>query len=162
MSSVIINDYVENKRIKLFFLPDDFAMIDERWGDEDPVLQSLQTFDFFLGRSRWRDLEPAHFRLLVAKNLQNAAFLAEEDRLDDDNPVVSSLNFLICAFIRCIENTIDGHVELIRLNRVGDLEVAVEFTAALRMEAATIKPQPPLPPKKDTDPFSIVVDNTKD
>ena len=157
MTSVIINDYVVNKRVKLFFLPDDFDMIDEQWKEPDQVLVNLQHLDFFKGRERWCDLEPAHFRLLVAKNLQNASFLAEEDRIDDDNPIVSSLNFLICALIRCLERLSDSHLEMMKLNRVGELEVSIEFNAALRMEA------PSKPARKGGfDPFSIIVDNTKE
>ncbi len=158
MVSVVINDYVVNKRVKLFFLPHDFELIQSKWEDTDATLERLQRIEFFKGRTRWCDLRPAHLRLMVAKNLLSASFLAEEDRVDDENPIVSSLNFLICTLVYCIEKTGDCHVESLKINRIGEMEVAVEYQAALEMEAPMKAPAPK--PKKD--PFTVVVDNTKD
>ena len=157
MASILINDFVTNKRVKLFFLPDDFELVDEQWDREDRLLVHLQSMEFFKGRTRWGDLETPHFRLLIAKNLQHAATLTEEERMNDEHPVVSSLNFLICALMRSIEKRNDCHVELMRINRISDLDIAIEFTGALSMEVVS----PPSSPQKKIDPFSVVVDNTK-
>ncbi len=154
MSSVFINDYVINRRAKLYFTSDDYDIVDEKWNEDgDEALVRLQRIDRFKGKLRWSDLTGADFRLLITKNIQAASYLAEEDRIDDTNPIVATLNFLICCLIRHLEIKIDGHVEMLRINRVSDLEVAIEFNAAMKMEAAITK-------KVSNDPFSVVVDNT--
>lgn len=154
MTGVVINDYVINKRITLFFIPEDYALVDHNWQSTDPVLLNLQHIALFSGRTRWCDLEITHFRLLVAKNLQNAAMLATDDRMDDDNPIVSSLNYLICCLIRCIEIAGVCSLESMRINRLGDIEITIEYTASV-IETDVISA---LPPKT---PFSIIIDNTE-
>jgi hypothetical protein len=161
MTGIIINDYVVNKRVKLFFLPDDYELVDAQWERSDRILQNLQHLEFFKGRERWCDLSPAHYRLMIAKNLESASFLAEEDRLDDENPVVASLNFLICALVRCIEHSSDCHIESLRINRLGEIDITVEFTAGLSVETSLRSPKGVPPPPK-SDPFSVIVDNTKE
>lgn len=159
MANVIINDYVTSKRVKLIFLAEDYEIVNDRWESKPEILGNLQEHEFFEGCFRWCDLSSAHFRVLIANHLDSVSYLAEEDRVDDENPLVSSLNFLICALVRCIEIAADCHIEFLKLNRVGEHEVAVEFYAAMQME---IVPRRKRKKKKTDDPFAVVIDNTKE
>lgn len=157
MVNVVINDYVNKKRVKLLFLPGDFDVVREQWYEISPTLSRLQSLELFEGRTRWCELTPTHFRLLVAKGLLSASFLEEEERLNDDNPVVSSLNFMICMMIFCIEEQGECQIELLRINRVGEMDLAVEYTAAMQMEPNVSPPKHAAKRNK----FSVAVDNTK-
>ena len=156
MSLVVINDYVLNRRIKFYLDHDDFEILDENWTDTDMLLVRLQMTETFNGRSRWCDLEPFHYRIMAVKNIIKvfeAVGVGSEIRMDSDS--MKSLKFILCGMIRCLEKRADMHIELLRLVRVGHLDMAVEFEAALTMEIT--------PPKKKVTKkgeFSIVVDNT--
>jgi hypothetical protein len=154
MVSVITNDYVSNKRVQMFFEPEDFVLVDTNWEMSDRLLSELQALPVFRGRTRWCDLEPAHYRILVSRNLQSVAELNDLERLDTRNPNVASLNFLLCAMIRCIEHRSDAHIEMMKIVRVVDGPVVVEYAAVLRLESR--------PQERTVETLSVVVDNTKD
>jgi hypothetical protein len=151
MPLVIINDFESNKRISIYFTPADFVLVDEVWNNEDRLLRDLQHLDPFAGRLRWCDLEPAHYRVMIARNLQRVSEMKEEERTDNDNPIVASLNFLICAFIRCFEMAADCHIDMMRFARLEGLDVSIEITSTQRMETK---------PKKIKSGIEVVVDNT--
>jgi hypothetical protein len=156
MTYVIINDFIDNKRTKLLYLDEDFDLPAQVWDKSDQLLQDLQYLETFSGRLRWRDLDPIHYRDMIAKNLQYVATMPDDERLDEEHPVVSSLNFLICALIYCLEKRTDSHLEWMKINRVGDVEVSIEFHAEMQLETI-------YPGKKKADTptgFSVVVDNT--
>jgi hypothetical protein len=157
MTTVIINDYVSGNRVILSFGPEDFEALDEHWDKSDVLLAGLQHIDTFRGRSRWCDLLPNHYRLMVAKNLHAAAELEDHQRVDDTNPVVASLNFVTCALIRCLEEGSESQIEFMRINRVGSMDIAIEYDATVKMQVP--------PARTDQGPTSrigVVVDNTKD
>lgn len=151
MTLVLINDYVMDKRIKLFFSHEDFAITDGEWESKDALLRDLQRHSVFEGRERWCDLEPFHYRLMITKSLEVTANMSDAERLGQDDLRLRSLNFLICCLIRCVEQKADSHIELLKIHRVEDLEVSFEYSAVMSMEMPRSKP------KKG---FSVIVDNT--
>ncbi len=157
MTLVLINDHVANKRVKLFYTDEDFAITDGEWNNSDQLLADLQHHQFFAGKLLWSDLDPFHFRLMITKSLQACSKMTDAERMDDEDPSIRSLNFLVCGLIRCIEGKSDSHIEVMRIHRVGDIDVSFEYEAIQTLEPpSTIK----MPPRKK-DGFSVVVDNTK-
>ena len=158
MALAIINDYVTSRRMKLHLDPEDFKMVDDNWGSEDKLLIDLQKIDIFRNRTRWFDLEPMHYRLMIANNISRA-FSEVEGSLVSSETIVKSLSFLICALIRCIELRADCHIEMIRLVRVDEIDLAVEFQASLAMEEDINGPEEVTPATDDGPGLKIVVDN---
>lgn len=154
MTLVIINDYLKNRRMRLFYDKADFVLVDGVWENRDRLLVELQDTDAFRGRERWCDLAPYHFRMMVTKNLAQVAALGDGDTLDLDNPIVQSLNFLICGLIRCLEKASESQIETMKLVRVGDLDVSVEYQSVMLMDSK------PAPRRKRGKDISVVVDNT--
>lgn len=155
MLTVVINDFVGSKRIKLSFDAEDFEVAASAWDKSDALFEQLQMHPMYAGRYLWRDLEPLHYREMIAQNLQYVSTLSDDVRVDDDHPVVSSLNFLIVMLAYSIEQRLGANIELLKLSRVGEYDVAVEFTAELQMDIA--------PPSKRGDTpsgITVVVDNT--
>ncbi len=156
MTLVIINDFVTDKRVTMLYLSDDFEPVITHWRSQDTLLRDLQYLSSFAGRTRWCDLEPVHFREMIAKNLQYIGKLPEAERLDEENPVVSSLNFLICTLIYCWEKRTDSQVDMVKINRVGDTDVSIEFSAEMKMDVSPLEKM-----KADTHSgISVIVDNT--
>lgn len=172
-TTIIINDYVNNRRAHLVFVMHDFEIMAKFWFSTDRVLEELQQHRAFAGRRRWCDLEPKHYRLLLMQNLVAADALDEPTLTDDDHPVVRSLNFLFMAMCHCIAQRLGGEVEMLRVNRLSKTEITYEVEAALMqldIEVGTINapdepseaaPDAPVPDAPSFGPgFRVIVDNT--
>lgn len=131
---VVVNDYVRNKRMSLYYSEDDLQMAMKSWEAEDQVLVHLQAHPMFAGRRRWCDLEPHHYRLMVTKSISMVGELSDEERLDHTNPVVLSNNFLLCALAICLNKRMDGMIEVLRLSRISDIDVSFEYSAILNQD----------------------------
>lgn len=153
MALAIINDYVVNRRLKLHLDQDDFAVADENWNVPDSLLVDLQHTKTFHGYNTWSSLEPQHYRFMIVTNIAKA-FDAIADDLEEAQVTIRSLSFLICCMVRCLELRADCHVEMIRFSRVGAMDLAVEFEAALSMEE-TLRTK-----IADSPGLSVVVDNS--
>lgn len=151
MTTVIVNDYVLNRRVNIVLDANDFAIADRLLASPEPdeLLLELQHLDTFKGRTRVADLEPWHLRVMVTMNL---AKVPPGESFDLGDPIVRSLLFLIATLIRCLERRADGHIEMLKLNRVGEHDLTIEFSGLLSMEDKK--------PKKRKRGISLVVDNT--
>lgn len=150
MALVVINDYVVNQRYDLVFMNEDFDAVKSVWEDEDSLLHQLQHVPYFKDRFRWCDLDPSHFRFMIARNLSKAAQLPKSDKLDLDDPIIRSMNFLICCLIRSLELRSDSFIEVMKIIRIDERDITIEYQSIM------------LP---DTDPggrgkLSVIVDNT--
>lgn len=153
---VIVNDYEGGVRMTMLFRPEEFNVIDEHWEQEDTLLRDLQFHRIFKGRTRWCDLSPTHFRIMIANNLSKVAELPAQQREDFSNPVMLSLNSLIAGLVRCIEKRGECMLETLRIHRVSDGEVAFDYSASLSMVVD-------FSPEEDDDPsggIRVIVDNT--
>lgn len=65
---------------------------------------------------------------------------------------MGSLYFMVMALIICLEKRTDGTVDTIRIMRISELEVTMEFTLTMIPEQ-----RKPLPSTS----LTVVVDNTK-
>lgn len=157
MTLAIVNDYVVDRRLKLYFDQEDFDIVEEQWELEDELLMDLQGTVMFQGLTTWSALEPMHFKLLIATTMAKTFALIDEDKTEEANGAVESLSFLISALIRCIQERGNCHVEMIRLVRVGEIDLAVEYQAAIAMEEEMPRARKV---GQSTKGISVVVDNS--
>ena len=155
MTHVVINDYTLHQRTDLFFTREDFEEVENHWYDEDELLVGLQNNVYFTNRKRWSDLEPFHYRIMVTKILQQVGDLADEERGDVDNPTVKSLHFLLCGLIISLEKRSDSSIEFLKVLRVGEYDVSIEFQSVMQMVLPPIKSQ-----QSTINGITVVVDNS--
>lgn len=142
MTTVVINDLETDQRhVILFNRPNDFQRVDAFWDNEDKLLLDLQHTDFFIGKKRWCDLEPQHFRFLLMNNLSKVAALSVEDQSDSTNEVMSSLTFLLTALIKCLEQRTQSTIELMRLNRLAEHAILYDFSASVNLHLDDKRPR---------------------
>ena len=152
MTTVIINDFVSDRRVAILFNhPHDFAHAEANWEREDALLVDLQAQESFKDRRRWCDLTPTHFRFLVMTNLTKMAALTDAEQADNTNPVMASLTFLLTSFIKCMEDATESSLELMRINRLGDEEILYDYAGSINMHLDSLQPKKGL---------RVVVDNT--
>lgn len=155
MAHVVINDFISHQRTDLFFTREDFEEVEGYWLDEDQLLIDLQTNVYFTNRRRWCDLDPFHFRIMVTKILQQVEGLSLTDRADQDHPTIKSLHFLLCGLIMSLEKRSDSSIEFLKVLRVGEFDVSIEFQSVMEMTLPAIKSPPPVGKG-----ISVVVDNS--
>lgn len=159
MTVAIINDYVVDRRMKLFFDQEDFDLLEEQWGVKDEILVDLQGTSLFAGRTTWAELDALHYRILIATTMAKTFALIEEGREDAANAALESMTFLITALVRCIEERGECHVEMLRLVRVGEIDLVVEYQASLSMEEEL--PKAKAMSRTKSGGIEVVVDNSQ-
>jgi hypothetical protein len=157
-TSCYITDYTKNVRSALFFKLDDFSEVIDAWEKQDALLVDLsQQVDMFANITRWCDLEPLHWQLILATNFRSIDALPEEDQEDMTNPTVASFHRMIMGLVLCLEERCQyAHVDTIKIIRTGELDCSYEFTISMMAIRANDGNQQNKP--KPT--FSVVVDNT--
>jgi hypothetical protein len=149
-TTVVINDFTNNRRTVTILDNRQYDLVAQAWGNEDSILVDMQRNAFFAGRTRWCDLNPTHFRLMVAHNMTLAAKLPDDEHADPKHPVIKSLNFLMCGLVLCLQYRTECLIELLRIARMSETEITYDFSASLNMAIDTQKPKNGL---------RIVVDN---
>ncbi len=149
---VTTTDFERKRRASIILETGEFDKIARIWDNEDRILVQMQDHPFFAGRTRWRDLDPVHFRLMVMQNLSMASRLSDDEFLEESNPVIVSLNFVLGALVYCLRQKASSRIDLLRITRFAEQEVAFDFSATMEtMEKGT-------PPPRQQ-PFRVVVDN---
>lgn len=158
--SVIIDDYVRGLRESFAFTDAHMKMIEDSWNNQDRLLVELSTTEFFLGKTRWCELEPLQFKVLIMKNLMvctEVANIADTTKKEDTE---RSLLFLIGGLINCLQKKCNCRLDVLKIQRASDIILNFDFQASLMLEIESAKPKPaPEPDKKN--PFKVVVNNTK-
>lgn len=157
-TTVLLSDFTTNKHFHLVFTEVEFATIEANWEKEDKLLVEVSSTSTtsFKGRTRWCDLTPFHYQVLLTQNLAMLVDLTDDEQMDESNEVVKSLHFLITGLIKALENGTNSNVELLRIDRVNDETINFSFHGSQCLNLAVTKKD-----KKKTDSFKIVVDNTK-
>lgn len=154
-TQVIVNDFPSGRRMIILLDPEEFMRVDANWEDTDRILQEVQHIPFFTGKTRWCDLDPGHFRLMIASNLAKIAEAPDEEKTED-NMLISGLHFLLASLVACLQKRAECHIELLRVNRIADGEVTFDFSGCLTMATD-------LPKRRQTSPgkgLRVIVDNT--
>ena len=100
-----------------------------RWDAPDKVLERIQGRDLMKGRTRYSDLLPAQFRVLIALH---ASLLSECRRESQTNMVdfgLRNLKDITAAFLMYLEMTTDSHIPMIEITCHTRLDISYQFTA---------------------------------
>lgn len=149
-TTVIVNDFTTDRRTLTILDHTHFDRMAAVWECEDAILVEMQGNDFFAGKRRWCDLNPTHYRLMVARNLTIAAAMSDAERVDTTHPAIRSLHLLMAGLVLCLQRRAECLVELMRIARISDSEVSYDFAASLNMAIDAQRP------KND---LRIIVDN---
>lgn len=131
MSVVLIIDHHDGHRMEMSIGPDDHLRIDPVWDEKDKLLVGLQTNSFFHGRTRWCDLDPWHYTILIEKNLSMVADLSVSERHNPLNLIMISLSDLLACMIRCIEARGQCTIDLLRIIRIPNTGLTYDYTASM-------------------------------
>lgn len=131
--SIIITDFEIDKRIYINLEQEDFDFIKKVWNTEDKLLVELQDSPIFENKTKWSDLSPMHYRLMILKNLSLMVALTNEERMDFLNPTIKSLRFLLSALVYSLEMKSESLVELMRITRINDMQVIFDYSANINI-----------------------------
>jgi hypothetical protein len=151
-TSCIVDDYVNRKRQSLLFTEQNFLPVVASWKRDDNLLRDLQGIDLFKGLTRWEQLDPMHFRVLItnALNTRDKAIPIAQ-HFDDSNQVVAGVYFLLMGLIYTIQCRTGAAVDALRITRISAMDVTFGFTLTMMAE------EKKAPPKSG---LQVIVDNT--
>lgn len=153
--TVFLNDYPSKRRVSVAFNSVDIERVETTWDEENDQLLGFQSIPAFTGYRKWSQCRSEHFRVLIARTLVIMEGLSDTDRADTAHPAVSTLNFLTLGLVKCLEDASQSTIELMRIHRISATDIGYDYTAVMDMKFA------PPPSLADSNPFTIVVDNTK-
>lgn len=145
-------DCQSGRQMSIVYGNQDREIVLKYWEDTDGLLDKMQATASFRGRTRWCDLMPVHYKLLLTQSVENtfeAIMMAAErgEKFDaDDEPVINSMNFIIMAYVKAYEDVADCTIENIRITRIAENEIIVNVLSfvdanfqALQKYAASAK-----------------------
>lgn len=155
-TSCFITDYTRNERSALFFRSDDYSEVIEAWDKQDSLLVELsEQLEMFDGVTRWCDLDPLHWQLILATHFRTMDGLSTEDQNDYEHPTVASFHRMIMGLVMCLEARCEyGHIDTINVTRTGELDCSYQIVMtmmAIRSKGEEESPKPS---------FKVVVDNS--
>jgi len=152
-TTVLISDYTNNKHYHLVFTQDDFQTINDNWQKQDTLLVELSNAPTFKGKTKWCDLQPLNYQVLITRNLMKMDELTEDEQMDENHAVIKSLHFLITGFIKNLEINTDSCIEILRIDRIAEdnINFIHQGSSCLQLDS----------PKKAANGLKIIVDNTK-
>lgn len=154
-SVVVIRDHLQGLTTTLMYSPEQKEVIERFWKKPDPLLLSLQHQAVFCGRVRLCDLEPYHFRVLLALHLMLLNDVSADQRLDPTHTTMRSLDYILIGLIHCLESRTQGEVTSLTVNRVGEENVLYDVILSLE---PMVMPGPGPKPKSG---LRVVLDNDK-
>lgn len=153
-ANCIFDDYVLRKRTAILFGEEAMQKVIDKWETPDPMLMALESIPTFAGRHAWKELDPLHWRLLIANTMnQRDKNVPKDDFFNDTHKIVGTLYFLIMGLIYSLQLRTTGAVDTIRIMRITEIDLTFEITVTMMAE----RKKPAAPPSG----LSVVVDNTK-
>lgn len=137
---VIIKDHTQSVAMTLVYGQVHKETIEGRLHDEDPLLARLQANPAFKGILTMGQLEPQHYRMLLALHLSLVADLSTEKRRNATHPLMRSLDILLIGLVITLEKRIQGSISIMNVNRAADT-VLYDINASLD-EYEMPKPNP--------------------
>jgi hypothetical protein len=159
-SITIIKDHVTTRATTLMYTQAQKDGVLKYWHDTDPLLLSLQHQPTFQGKVRLYDLEPFHFRVLLALNLSLVGDLTDEQTLDSGNLTMRALDWTAMGLINCLETRAQAGISTLMINRVSAENVLVDVTMSMepiKMPKPRMKTAAPVPNK-----LRVIVDNERE
>lgn len=115
------------------------------------MIAKLNSLEFFKGLTKWSELEPVHFRVLISNVVMCRDRLPIAEQFNEKNVEVTNMYFLITALVYHIMLKTTAAVDVIRINRITEAHLTYEMTLAMIPDGKTEKPKTGL---------QVVVDNT--
>jgi hypothetical protein len=137
---VIISDYLIERRMSYLLDANDFAMQIDRGDHGDTLLSIFQGHPFFDGCSKWSDLDIMHFHALIVNMLKISAEHSDKEVADKNHPTVLRLTFFFCSMISLLQSRTGSIIDLLRVNRVGQVDVLYDYSARLDIGFAVPRP----------------------
>lgn len=156
MAAITISDYLL-QRVWTFGIAEiDFDRVKSLWNVEDKLLIGLQDKEIFKNRTRWSDLAPFHYRMLIIGHIQTNSYLSNDQVIDFSLQCNRSLTYLIAALIISIRERAETKIDYLRISRYAEFSASFDFNASLVTEIGMIPAA--VPPVKPTpiSPFFIV------
>jgi hypothetical protein len=153
-TTVFVDDYVNGERYYVTMGETELGRVEDNWDNQDRLLVDLSHTRFFDGKTRWSELRPVHYKVLILRNFVHMDNIKPAQRLDPSNPVVKSLYFLIGAFVKCLSDRADTHVEFLKIQRFTPDQINFDYHASLILELEAA-------PSQERG-LKVVVDNTRE
>ena len=151
--------------MSIVYSPEERNTVKKHWYNADQLLIDMQQMEPFRGRTRWCDLSPVHFKLLLTRNIDQVFVLLDEaemtgQSLEDanDDLTISSMNFLLMAYAECVEAAADCHIQNINITRHDINELTMVIMSAVDSNYKTLGPVVP----KITQPAFKLISNEND
>lgn len=151
-TNIIFDDYVLRTRTALLLGEDTHQRVLDNWLETDPMLAALQGIPLFKGKTSWSHLDPQHWRLLITNTLNKRdATLEKSELFNETHDIVGKLVFLIMGLTHCMQVRSTGAVDTLRIIRVSEIDLTLEFTIMMMSQPKAAPPPHGL---------QVVVDNT--
>lgn len=157
-STVIIDNYAQDKRFFILFTEEEFAQLNDVWDQNSALLEEYSKIDLFRGMKKWSDLTIQHFNFLLIKSLTDYFQQPDEIQFDDEHPITASLRFFITALLKKLVLTTNMNVEVLKIKYLNDYTVNFEVQSNLTLTLGN-KDTTKEDSKKSA--LTVVVDNTK-
>ncbi len=128
-------DSLNSHNLTMIYGPTERKLVMDYWDHSDQLLMDMQQYGAFTGRRVWGALTPTHFKFLLSRMIDKMFKLLEEveargqdlDSIQDD-PIMSSLNFLAVGYCYAMELACEGTIEAIRCTRHRRNDVTFSIT----------------------------------
>lgn len=128
---VIYDDLLNGHKFTMILDRSQFDEINEHWNSEDKLLWELKDTPIFEGATRWSELKPIHFKLLIIRNVIHLDKLGLKEKQDVKQPIVKSLHNLIGGLIRSIEERTDVTIECLKIQRINVEKINFDLKGSL-------------------------------
>jgi hypothetical protein len=153
VTSVFVDDYINNERYHITIGDKDRKKVEDNWFSKDTLLIDLMNVKFFENKTKWCELRPLHFKVLILRNFLHLDTLKLHQKNDHGHPIVQSLYFLIAGFIKSLNDHADTNVEFLKILRIGNNDINFDYHASLVLQVD-------MQNSNDAN-LKVVVDNTK-
>ena len=145
-----ITDSTSGQGITIIASPTDQENVVLRWEDSDKLLKDLQQVEKFRGCTRWCDLNPGHFKFLLARNIDKTFDLLGSFEMNSiseselySHDTMKSLRFILMAYCYCLELQTDGEIEIIKIARVRSMNINVTLSMYIDNNYRSMVPKTP-------------------
>lgn len=132
--AVNILDVPTNSKSYISFAPEDIERARAIYENNNDDISALaNAYPEFDGYSRWCDLSIPHYRVMLARTLTVAAYMAANAHTDHDRATTAT-NLTILCFIFTLERLSGSEIEYMLITRMTPTHFTFSYTASLPIE----------------------------
>lgn len=121
-TSVIITDFINNRKIFLLFAEQDYSEVISAWLDPSKFFTEVKSNPNYTKYSRWGELSLPEWNNLVIHKLSEVIKLSVEEQFNEDNPYVLSLHFYLIGFCHKYLLETGMGVDFLRIQNINDID----------------------------------------